>query len=62
MPTDDKGEYASFNEAVFWAAFLAAPDDRPPLLRGHFWSTFRVAAREGFYCTPIPGSSSPAIL
>ena len=28
---------------------VATPHERPPLLRGHFHTTFRVAAREGFY-------------
>ena len=30
---------------------VATPHERPPLLRGHFHTTFRVAAGEGFYCT-----------
>ena len=29
---------------------VATPHERPPLLRGHFHTTFRVAAGEGFYC------------
>ena len=29
---------------------VATPHDRPTLLRGHFHTTFRVAAHEGFYC------------
>ena len=27
---------------------VATPHERPPLLRGHFHTTFRVAAGEGF--------------
>ena len=30
---------------------VATPHERPPLLRGHFHTTFRVAAGEGFYCS-----------
>ena len=32
---------------------VATPHERPPLLRGHFHTTFRVAAGEGFYCIRI---------
>ena len=32
---------------------VATPHERPPLLRGHFHTTFRVAAGEGFYCIHI---------
>ena len=32
---------------------VATPHERPPLLRGHFHTTFRVAAGEGFYCSSI---------
>ena len=37
---------------------VAIPHERPPLLRGHFHTTFRVAAGEGFYCSKIAGSTS----
>ena len=32
---------------------VATPHERPPLLRGHFHTTFRVAAGEGFYCISL---------
>ena len=32
---------------------VATPHERPPLLRGHFHTTFRVADGEGFYCMPL---------
>ena len=31
---------------------ISTPDERPPLLKGHFSSSKGVASQEGFHCTP----------
>ena len=40
---------------------VATPYERPPLLRGHFHTTFRVAAGEGFYCSGNPHISKTSL-
>ena len=32
---------------------ISTPDERPPLLKGHFSSAKGVASQEGFHCTCI---------
>ena len=37
---------------------ISTPDERPPLLKGHFSGAKGVASQEGFHCTELAQNSS----
>ena len=53
-------------DSVNLNVLISTPDERPPLLKGHFSRAKGVASKEGFHClsilSPIPGSSGQNIL
>ena len=37
---------------------ISTPDERPPLLKGHFSDAKGLASQEGFHCNPLNKSSN----